>query len=197
MVALYPQYAAATTASVYDKTFDVLQKMRWQPALRTGGPFHDDPAYITALASSLDAQIKALDFTPDVLLLSYHGIPKSYFEKGDPYHCHCMKTTRLVREALGWSEKFCRTTFQSRFGPTEWLQPYTDKQGVEGVAVAAPAFISDCVETLEEIAIEGRDTFIQAGGKSFATLECLNASEACIDVLETLARRELAGWVVV
>ena len=136
--------------------------------------------------------------------MSYHGIPKSYFEKGDPYHCHCMKTTRLVREELGWSEKFCRTTFQSRFGPTEWLQPYTDKtlealpeEGVKNVAVAAPAFISDCVETLEEIAIEGRDTFLEAGGKNFAALECLNASEAGIDVLEAIARRELAGWVSV
>ena len=202
VLALYPQYAAATTASVYDKTFDVLSKMRWQPALRTAGAFHDDPAYISALASSLDTQIKALDFTPDVLLLSYHGIPKSYFEKGDPYHCHCMKTTRLVREALGWSEKFCRTTFQSRFGPTEWLTPYTDKtleelgrEGVESVAVAAPAFISDCVETLEEMDIEARETFIEAGGKNFATLDCLNDSEGCIDVLEAVARRELAGWV--
>lgn len=204
VLALYPQYAAATTASVYDKTFDALKKMRWQPAVRTSGAFHDDPVYIEALANSLERQIKALGFTPDVLLMSYHGIPKSYFEKGDPYHCHCLKTTRLVREALGWSEKFCRTTFQSRFGPTEWLQPYTDKslealpgEGAMRVAVAAPAFISDCVETLEEIAIEGREIFLQAGGKEFATLECLNASEGCIDVLETVARRELAGWVSV
>ena len=155
-----------------------------------------------ALATSLKTQMTALDFVPDVLLMSYHGIPKSYFEKGDPYYCHCMKTTRLVREALGWSEKFCRTTFQSRFGPTEWLQPYTDKtlealgeQGVENVAVVAPAFISDCVETLEEMDIEARETFLEAGGKRFATLECLNDSEGCIDVLETVARRELAGWV--
>ena len=202
IVALYAQYSAATTASVYDKSFDALKDMRWQPAVRTAGAFHDDPAYIEALAASLDAQIKALDFTPDVLLMSYHGIPKSYFLKGDPYHCHCMKTTRLVREHLGWSEKFCRTTFQSRFGPTEWLQPYTDKtlealpeEGVKKVAVAAPAFISDCVETLEEIAIEGRETFLEAGGQSFATLACLNDSEGAIDVLETVARRELAGWV--
>ena len=202
IVALYAQYSAATTASVYDKSFDALKDMRWQPAVRTAGAFHDDPAYIEALAASLDAQIKALDFTPDVLLMSYHGIPKSYFLKGDPYHCHCMKTTRLVREHLGWSEKFCRTTFQSRFGPTEWLQPYTDKtlealpeEGVKKVAVAAPAFISDCVETLEEIAIEGRETFLEAGGQNFATLACLNDSEGAIDVLETVARRELAGWV--
>lgn len=202
VVALYAQYSAATTASVYDKTFDALKDMRWQPAVRTAGAFHDDPAYINALAGSLDAQIKALDFVPDVLLMSYHGIPKTYFEKGDPYHCHCMKTTRLVREKLGWSEKFCRTTFQSRFGPTEWLQPYTDKtlealgaEGVKNVAVAAPAFISDCVETLEEIAIEGQEIFKAAGGAKFAALACLNDSDEAIDVLETVARRELAGWV--
>ena len=202
VIALYPQYSAATTASVYDKAFNVLTKKRWQPALRTAGAFHDDPAYIEALANSLKSQIKALDFAPDVLLLSYHGIPKSYFEKGDPYHCHCMKTTRLVREALGWSENFCRTTFQSRFGPTQWLTPYTDKtlealgeEGVSNVVVAAPAFISDCVETLEEMDIEARETFLEAGGKNFATLECLNASDGCIDVLEAIARRELAGWL--
>jgi ferrochelatase len=201
VLALYPQYAAATTASVYDKTFDTLAQMRWQPALRTAAAFHDDPVYIDALARSLESQIKALEFTPDVLLMSYHGIPKSYFEKGDPYHCHCMKTTRLVREALGWSEKFCRTTFQSRFGPTEWLQPYTDKtlealpsQGANNVAVAAPAFISDCVETLEEMDIEARETFMDASGQNFATLACLNDSEGAIDVLEAVARRELAGW---
>lgn len=204
VIALYPQYSAATTASVYDKTFDALKKLRWQPALRTAGAFHDDPAYIDALAKSLEQQINALEFKPEVLLMSYHGIPKSYFEKGDPYHCHCQKTTRLVREALGWSDKFCRTTFQSRFGPTEWLQPYTDKtlealpgEGATKVAVAAPAFISDCVETLEEIAIEGREIFMDAGGKEFATLACLNDSDGAIDVLETVARRELAGWVTV
>ena len=204
VIALYPQYSAATTASVYDKTFDVLKKLRWQPALRTAGAFHDDPAYIEALATSLDRQISALSFKPEVLLMSYHGIPKAYFEKGDPYHCHCLKTTRLVREALGWSDKFCRTTFQSRFGPTEWLQPYTDKtlaalpaEGATKIAVAAPAFISDCVETLEEIAIEGREIFMNAGGKEFATLACLNDSDVAIDVLETVARRELAGWVTI
>lgn len=202
LVALYPQYSATSTASVYDKCFDALKTMRWQPAVRTAGPFHDEAAYIDALAASLDAQVKALDFEPEVLLMSYHGIPKAYFLAGDPYHCHCQKTTRLVREKLGWSENFCRTTFQSRFGPTEWLQPYTDKtlealagEGVTKVAVAAPAFVSDCLETLEEIAIEGRDAFIEAGGKSFAVLACLNDSEPGIDVLEAVAKRELAGWV--
>ncbi|MEL6781830.1 MAG: ferrochelatase [Pseudomonadota bacterium] len=201
VVALYPQYAAATTASVYDKTFEGLQNMRWQPAVRTAGPFHDDPAYIEALATSLEQSLSALDFEPEVLLMSYHGIPKSYFLKGDPYHCHCHKTTRLVRERLGWSENFCRVTFQSRFGPTEWLRPYTDEtleelaeSGVKRVAVAAPAFIADCVETLEEIAIEGRETFLEAGGEQFATLPCLNDSNEAIDVLEAVARREIAGW---
>lgn len=202
VLALYPQYAAATTASVYDKTFDALKKIRWQPAVRTSPPFHDHPAYIEALAKSLDQQIKGLDFEPEVVIMSYHGIPKAYFMKGDPYHCHCMKTTRLVREYLGWSEEYCRTTFQSRFGPTEWLKPYTDEtleelpeQGIKKVAIAAPAFISDCVETLEEIAIEGRETFIEAGGEHFATLDCLNDSVEAIDVLEAIARRDLSGWI--
>ncbi len=204
VIALYPQYSAATTASVYDKTFDALKQMRWQPAVRTAAPFHDEPAYIEALAASLEASIATLAFEPQVVVMSYHGIPKSYFEKGDPYHCHCHKTTRLVRERLGWSEEYCRLTFQSRFGPTEWLQPYTDKtlealpeEGVTRVAIAAPAFISDCVETLEEIAIEGRETFLEAGGEHFAALPCLNASDPAIDALEAVARRELAGWAAV
>ncbi len=201
VIALYPQYSAATTASVYDKTFDALKKMRWQPAVRTAAAFHDHPAYVRALAASLERQIAALDFVPERVILSYHGIPKSYFLKGDPYHCHCLKTSRLVRERLGWSADYCLTTFQSRFGPTEWLQPYTDEtlealpgQGVRKVAIAAPAFVSDCVETLEELAIEGREEFIEAGGTHFAMLDCLNDSEECIDVLEAIAKRELAGW---
>ncbi len=201
ILALYAQYSAATTASVYDKSFDALKALRWQPAVHTVPAFHDDPAYIEALAVSLERQIQALDFIPDKIILSYHGIPKSYFMKGDPYHCHCQKTSRLVREKLGWSEDYCLTTFQSRFGPTEWLQPYTDKtlealplQGVKKVAIAAPAFISDCVETLEEIAIEGRETFMEAGGEAFATLACLNDTPESIDMLAAIARRELAPW---
>lgn len=202
VIALYPQYSAATTASVYDKTFDALARMRWQPSVRTASAFHDDPAYIEALSISLEKGLAALDFEPEAVLMSFHGIPKSYFEKGDPYHCHCVKTARLVREKLGWSEGFCRVTFQSRFGPTEWLRPYTDetlaelgRTGVKRIAVAAPAFISDCVETLEEIAIEGRKTFIDAGGEDFAALPCLNDTNEAIDVLEALVRRELAGWL--
>ena len=199
---LYPQYSATTTATVCDKTFDALKAMRWQPAVRTAPAFHDDPAYIDALCTSLQDSLSKLDFTPDVLLMSYHGIPKAYFEKGDPYHCHCQKTTRLVREQMGWSKDFIRTTFQSRFGPTEWLQPYTDKtlealpgEGVKKIAVAAPAFISDCLETLEEIAIQGKESFIEAGGTDFASLPCLNASEPAIDLLQTLVSRELMGWI--
>ncbi len=199
---LYPQYSGATTATVVDKAADKLREMRWQASLRTLPPYHDDPAYIDALCASLKDSLSKLDFEPDVLLMSYHGIPKSYFDKGDPYHCHCHKTTRLVREKMGWDENFIRTTFQSRFGPQEWLQPYTDKtlealpeDGVKKVAVAAPAFISDCLETLEEIAMEGRDSFLEAGGEEFASLPCLNDSDIAIDLLETLVKRELGGWV--
>lgn len=198
---LYPQYSATTTASVCDRSFKALMKLRWQPAVRTAPAFHDHPAYIDALCTSLSENLGKLDFVPDMLLMSYHGIPKSYFDKGDPYHCHCYKTTRLVREKMGWDESFIRTTFQSRFGPQEWLQPYTDKtlealpgEGVKKVAVAAPAFISDCLETLEEIAMQGRDSFIEAGGEAFAALPCLNDSDPAIDLLETLVRNELSGW---
>ncbi len=201
VMALYPQYSATTMASVYDKTFLALKHMRWQPAVRTLPAFHDHPVYIDRLAKSIEDGVAAADFDPEVVLLSYHGIPKKYFEKGDPYHCHCHKTTRLVRERLGWSEDKLQMSFQSRFGPAEWLQPYTDKtlerlaeEGVKRVMVAAPAFISDCVETLEEIALEGRDTFLEAGGEHFSTIPCLNASEGCIDVLETLVKNELLGW---
>ena len=202
VMALYPQYSATTSASVYDRSFDVLKEMRWQPAVRTASPFHDHPAYIEALAASISEHIAGLDFEPDRVLMSYHGIPKAYFEKGDPYHCHCHKTTRLVAEKLGWADGFAITTFQSRFGPTEWLQPYTDKtlealpeQGVKKVVAVSPAFISDCLETLEEIAMEGRDSFMEAGGTHFSVAPCLNDSERAIDLLETLAARELAGWI--
>ena len=202
VIALYPQYSATTSASVYDRSFNALKAMRWQPALRTAAPFHDHPAYIAALAASLRAHIAGLDFTPDRVLMSYHGIPKAYFDKGDPYHCHCHKTTRLVSAALGWDEDFALTTFQSRFGPTEWLQPYTDKtlealpeQGVKNLVVASPAFISDCLETLEEIAMEGKESFLEAGGENFSVAPCLNDSDGAIDVLEALARRELGGWI--
>lgn len=202
VVPLYPQYSATTTASVCDRTFQALRKMRWQPAIRTAASFHDQPVYINALAQSIQTHLDGLAFTPDRVLMSYHGIPKAYFDKGDPYHCHCHKTTRLVREALGWPDDFAMTTFQSRFGPTEWLQPYTDKtlealpgQGVKHLTVVSPAFISDCLETLEEIALEGRETFLQAGGAQYSVVPCLNDSEAALDVITDIVRRETAGWV--
>ena len=202
IMALYPQYSATTSASVYDRSFDALKEMRWQPAVRTAAPFHDHPAYIEALAASVREHIAGLDYAPQRVLMSYHGIPKAYFEKGDPYHCHCHKTTRLVAEKLRWTDGFAMTTFQSRFGPTEWLQPYTDKtlealaeEGIRKVVVVSPAFISDCLETLEEIAMEGRDSFLEAGGTHFSVAPCLNDTERAIDLLEVLARRELAGWV--
>lgn len=202
VVPLYPQYSATTTASVCDRTFKALGEMRWQPAVRTAASFHDQPVYIAALANSITTHLETLDFTPDRVLMSYHGIPKAYFDKGDPYHCHCHKTTRLVVEQLGWSDGFAMTTFQSRFGPTEWLQPYTDKtlealaqDGAKKVVVVSPAFISDCLETLEELAMEGRDEFMHAGGEAFSVVPCLNDSDAAIDVIEDVVQREIAGWV--
>lgn len=199
---LYPQYSATTTASVADKTFKTLMKMRWMPAIRTVPAFHDEPAYIDALAVSMEQQLAKLDFEPEKVIASYHGIPISYFEKGDPYHCHCHKTTRLLNERLGWPEGRLMTCFQSRFGLQEWLQDYTDKtveqlalDGVRDIAVFNPGFVSDCLETLEEIAVEVRDLFFEAGGKRFAHLSCLNDSTEGMDMLETIARRELAGWI--
>ena len=160
------------------------------------------PAYIEALAGSIESHLAGLDFKPDRILMSYHGIPKAYFMKGDPYHCHCHKTTRLVAERLGLAPDVLMTTFQSRFGPTEWLRPYTDKtlkslpqQGVKNLVVVSPAFISDCLETLEEIAMEGRDDFLDAGGAYYSAVPCLNDSDPAIDVIETIVRRELAGWL--
>ena len=202
VVPLYPQYSAATTASVCDRTFKVLAKMRWQPALRTAASFHDQPVYIEALANSIREHIEGLDFTPDKVLMSYHGVPQAYLDKGDPYHCHCHKTTRLVAETLGWDDGFAMTTFQSRFGPTEWLKPYTDKtlealpsEGAKNVVIVSPAFISDCLETLEELAMEGRESFLEAGGEHYSVVPCLNDSDGAIDVIEDVVRREIAGWV--
>jgi ferrochelatase len=198
---LYPQYAAATTATVNDEAFKALLKMRWQPALRTVAPYHGDPVYIEALANSITQHLATLDWEPEVVLTSFHGIPKSYFMKGDPYHCQCYKTARLVREKLGWSKEKLQVTFQSRFGPEEWLQPYTDKtveklgqDGVKRIAVINPGFVSDCLETLEEIAVEAAETFHHAGGEKFTHIPCLNDSEGGMTVLEHVVRRELMGW---
>lgn len=199
---LYPQYAAATTATVNDKAFAHLLTKRWQPALRTVPPYHDDPVYIDALARSVETHLAALPFEPEVVLASFHGIPKSYFEKGDPYYCHCQKTARLLRERLGWNEDHLRVTFQSRFGPEEWLQPYTDKtveglarSGVKSLAVMTPGFVADCLETIEEIGVENADIFRKNGGVNFARISCLNDSDNGMDVIEHVVRRELQGWI--
>lgn len=199
---LYPQYSAATTASVVDKAADKLRTMRWQPSLRTLPPYHDDPLYINALAADLGAQLDALDFAPEVLLLSFHGMPERTLRLGDPYHCHSRKTARLVNEALDRPGLNIETTFQSRFGRAKWLEPATDvvlaaqaRAGTKRLAIAAPGFSADCLETLEELAIRGRETFIESGGEQFAALACLNAREPGMDMIEALVRRELAGWL--
>ncbi len=203
---LYPQYSGATTATVVDRTADTLRNLRWQPALRTLPPYHDDPAYIEALAQDLGAQMDALDFTPELLLLSFHGMPQRTLELGDPYHCHCRKTARLLAERLradgARPDLRIETSFQSRFGPAKWLEPATDavleaeaKQGTKRIAIAAPGFSADCLETLEELAIRGREQFTAAGGEQFAALSCLNTSPAGMEMLEALMRRELSGWI--
>ncbi|WP_336982149.1 ferrochelatase [Altererythrobacter fulvus] len=199
---LYPQYSGATNATVVDKAADALRAMRWQPALRTLPPYYDDPVHIAALAKDLGAQLDALDFEPEVLLLSFHGMPERTLHLGDPYHCQCQKTARLLGEALGRPGLRIDTTFQSRFGRAKWLEPATDavleaeaKAGTKRMAVAAPGFSADCLETLEELAIRGREQFLEAGGERYATLACLNAGDTGMAMLETLVRRELAGWV--
>ena len=196
---LYPQYCAATTATANDAVFAVLAGMRVQPALRTLAPYYDDSLYIEAVATNLKCQIEKLDFEPERLLLSFHGMPQRTLELGDPYHCHCQKTARLVSEAIG---RAVDIAFQSRFGRAKWLEPATDamladypKRGIRRVAVAAPGFSADCLETLEELGIRGRDSFLKAGGEKFALLDCLNDSPESIAMLEGLIERELAGWL--
>lgn len=198
---LYPQYSAATTATVQDKAFDALKLMRWQPALRTVPAYFDHPAYIDALARSLEDHLSGLTWRPDLVVASYHGLPEDYHRKGDPYYCHCHKTTRLLRERLGWPEEAIMTTFQSRFGRAEWLKPYTADtiealpgRGVKNVVVITPGFAADCVETLEEIAIGVREGFIAAGGQNFDVTPCLNDSDLSIDMLSTIIEEELQGW---
>jgi len=202
LVPLYPQYSATTTATANDKAFDALREMRWQPAVRTAPAYFDDPHYIETLGNSIRDGVAAQDFEPDVVITSYHGMPVDYLKKGDPYYCQCHKTTRLLRDYLGWPEEKLLVTFQSRFGPTEWLQPYTDKtlealpgKGIKKVAILAPAFSADCIETLEEIAMGGKDSFMAAGGEKFAYIPCLNASTPGMDYIEAMVRRELGGWV--
>ncbi len=191
---LYPQYASPTTATVCDEVFRVLMKMRWQPAIQIVPHYESEPLYINAIVKSIKKKIDEIDWEPDLIVASYHGIPKKYFEKGDPYHCYCQKTTRLI------SEKFMDikiiTTFQSRFGPQEWLQPYTDKtlenlpkEGKKKVLVISPGFASDCVETLEEISIQGRESFEKSGGEKFSFVPCLNDNDDHIELLEHLVNK--------
>lgn len=202
LFALYPQYSATTTATAYDKCFEVMGKMRWQPAVRTVPAYLDQPAFAEELAASVKDSLATLDWQPEKLLASYHSIPKSYWDKGDPYPCHCFKTSRYLREHLGMDEETLVTSFQSRVGPTEWVGPYTDKtveklakDGVKKLVVMAPAFSSDCLETLEEINMELRETFMEHGGTHFHYIPCLNATERGMRVIDAVARHELQGWL--
>ncbi|MEX2643673.1 MAG: ferrochelatase [Acetobacterales bacterium] len=199
---LYPQYSAATTATACDAAFKTLMTMRWQPTLRVVPPYHDDPGYVDALAASIREHLAGLDWQPDAVVASYHGLPQSYFDKGDPYHCHCHKTTRLLREHLDWPDERLQLAFQSRFGKEEWIKPYTvdlvaklAREGKRSIAVIAPGFSADCVETLEEINEEIREAFEEAGGKRFSYIPCLNAGDAHLDALEGVIARELRGWL--
>ena len=202
LIPLYPQYAAATTATVCDKAFDALAAMRWQPALRVAPAYYDQPSYIDALAGSLDEGLAGLPFKPDVIIASFHGMPVEYLHKGDPYHCQCTVTARLLRAKLGLDDSKLMMTFQSRFGTAEWLKPYTDatvkslaEKGVKNLAVITPGFAADCLETLEEIAMENAHIFKSAGGENFAHIPCLNESERGMTVIRDIARRELMGWL--
>ncbi|MGE3150308.1 MAG: ferrochelatase, partial [Pseudorhodoplanes sp.] len=199
---LYPQYAAATTATACDEAFRALMRMRAQPAIRVLPPYFDDPVYIEALASSVRIGLGRLPFSPDVILASFHGIPREYAAKGDPYPQQCEETVRLMRDRLGYSEDRLRLTYQSRFGRDEWLQPYTAKMvkdlarsGTRNLAIVTPGFSADCLETLEEIAVENGDIFKKNKGENFVAIPCLNDSEAGMRVIEHLVRRELQGWL--
>ena len=196
---LYPQYCAATTATANDEAFAYLRKVRWQPAVRTLPPYYDDPMYIDALQRITMQELEALDFEPEVVIASFHGMPQRTLELGDPYHCHCRKTARLLSEAM---ERELLVTFQSRFGRAKWLEPATDvtltelaRTGTKKVAILAPGFSADCLETLEELSIRGRDTFLEAGGTHFAYLPCLNDSGPGVEMLRSVIGRELEGWI--
>ncbi len=202
LVPLYPQYAAATSATACDHAFRALMDMRWQPSIRISPPYHDDAVYIEAVIASMKRSLAALPFEPEVILVSFHGVPKEYLLKGDPYHCQCVKTWRLMREAFGWPPERFRMSFQSRFGPDEWLKPYTDEtvkglaeSGVKRIALVAPGFSADCLETLEELDGENREIFMHHGGESFAYLPCLNDSEEGMRVIRHVVERELMGWL--
>ena len=191
---LYPQYAAATTATVCDEVYRSLMRMRWQPSLQVIPHYESEPAYIDALIKSIKSKLESIDWKPDLIVSSYHGIPKKYFDKGDPYHCYCHKTTRLIKEKFNQID--IQLTFQSRFGPQEWLTPYTDKtleslpsKGVRNLLVICPGFASDCVETLEEINIQGRESFMNSGGKNFDLIPCLNDSTEHVNLFEKLLKK--------
>jgi protoporphyrin/coproporphyrin ferrochelatase len=191
---LYPQYAGATTATVCDEVYRTLMKMRWQPSLQIVPHYESEPLYISALTKSIEKKIQKINWKPDLIIASYHGIPKKYFDKGDPYHCYCHKTTRLIKEKF--TEIEILTTFQSRFGPQEWLTPYTDKtleglpkEGIKNLLVICPGFASDCVETLEEINIQGRESFLKMGGEKFDLIPCLNDSSEHVELLENLVKK--------
>jgi ferrochelatase len=199
---LYPQFSATTTATANDQLYRALMKIRHMPTVRSVPPYYAEPVYIEALARSIESHLAGLDFEPEIVLASYHGIPKPYSDRGDPYQAHCLETTRLLRERLGWDEGRLMTTFQSRFGAQEWLQPYTDKtverlakEGVKSMAIVNPGFSADCIETLEEIDGENREIFLHAGGERFFHIPCLNDSDEGMAVIEAMVRRELGGWL--
>ncbi len=199
---LYPQYAGATSATANDEFFRALMNEAWQPAARTISAYYDEPTYIDALAQSVEQAYSKIEKTPDVLVCSYHGMPERYLQQGDPYHCQCVKTTRLLKERLGWADDRLVSTFQSRFGPEEWLKPYTveyvaelARSGKKNIAVIAPAFSADCIETLEEINEEIHESFEDAGGESFTYIPCLNDDDAHITALGKIAEANLRGWL--
>jgi protoporphyrin/coproporphyrin ferrochelatase len=202
LVPLYPQYAAATTATACDQAFRALMALRWQPAIRVVPPYYGETVYIDAVAGSMRDHLAGLDFEPEALIVSFHGMPVKYAEHGDPYPSHCRETARLVRERLGWPAERWHTTFQSRFGSDPWIEPYTIDivqrlagSGVRRLAVVAPGFAADCLETLEELDMENRQAFLAAGGEKFAYIPCLNAGPRGMAVIEGIVRRELAGWI--
>ncbi len=202
LFALYPQYSATTNATVFDKAFDYLKTLKRQPAIRTVPTYHDNPVYIDAIARSVESHLSTLGWAPDAIVASFHGLPKRYLTEGDPYHCFCAKSARLIREKLDIPQDKWHHTFQSRFGAAEWLRPYTDqtveelaKKGVKNIAVVAPGFVADCIETYEELNIRLRETFLENGGENFTYIPCLNDSDAGIGVFKDVISRELQGWI--
>ena len=198
---LYPQYSAATTASVMDKVFDALQNQRWQPAIRTVPPYYDHPNYISALSKSIKAHIKTLEWKPDMILASFHGLPAKFIDKGDPYQRHCEETVQLLRRELEYTDDQLKLTYQSRTNRQVWISPYTEdeiaalpKSGKKNLLIITPGFAADCLETLEEIAIRAGEQFMENGGKNFSALPCLNDSELSISMIETLVNEQLLGW---